>query len=57
MIVLIGLFISPVIGLIMGWFFMRFILFVGRLFSPKVNVFFRRDNGLLLHYWIEPRIK
>lgn len=40
-IVLIGLFISPVIGLIMGWFFMRIILFVGRLFTPRVNVFFR----------------
>jgi PiT family inorganic phosphate transporter len=42
LVVLIGLFISPLIGLIMGWFIMRLILFVGRIFTPRVNIFFRR---------------
>ncbi len=43
-VVLIGLFISPVIGLIIGWFFMHIILFIGRLFTPRINIFFRRGQ-------------
>ena len=40
--VLIGLFISPVIGLVFGWFIMRQSLFVGRHTPPSINRFFRR---------------
>ena len=46
LVVLIGLFISPLIGLIMGWFMMRLILFVGRIFTPRVNIFFRRAQWI-----------
>jgi len=46
LVVLIGLFISPLIGLIMGWFIMRLILFVGRIFTPSVNIFFRRAQWI-----------
>jgi PiT family inorganic phosphate transporter len=40
--VLLGLFISPVIGLIFGWLTARQMLSVGRMMSPTVNTFFRR---------------
>jgi len=40
--VLLGLFISPVIGLIFGWLAARQMLSVGRMMSPTVNTFFRR---------------
>jgi PiT family inorganic phosphate transporter len=39
--VIAGLFISPVIGLIFGWFTMRETLYVGRWMTPRVNSFFR----------------
>jgi PiT family inorganic phosphate transporter len=42
--VLIGLFISPVIGLIFGWSFMRIALFFGRWMHPGINNFFRRGQ-------------
>lgn len=39
--VLIGLFISPVIGLVIGWLFLRIMLFFTQWSTPRVNVFFR----------------
>jgi PiT family inorganic phosphate transporter len=39
--VIAGLFISPVIGLIFGWFAMRETLFIGQWMTPRVNSFFR----------------
>jgi PiT family inorganic phosphate transporter len=42
--ILIGLFLSPVIGLIIGWFFMRLALFFCRWLNPGVNNFFRRSQ-------------
>ena len=44
--VLIGLFISPLIGLIFGWFVMRQSLFVGRHSPPSINFYFRRGQWL-----------
>lgn len=44
--VLIGLFISPLIGLVLGWFVMRQSLFVGRHSPPSINLFFRRAQWL-----------
>jgi PiT family inorganic phosphate transporter len=40
--VVLGLFISPVIGLVFGWLTARQMLSVGRMMSPTVNTFFRR---------------
>ncbi len=40
--VVLGLFISPVIGLVFGWLMARQMLSVGRMMSPTVNTFFRR---------------
>jgi inorganic phosphate transporter, PiT family len=40
--VILGLFISPVIGLLIGWFMMRQMLFLGQWTSPRVNGFFRK---------------
>lgn len=40
--VLIGLFLSPFIGLIIGWFSMRQILFLGQWMSPRVDLVLRR---------------
>ncbi|MGD9094102.1 MAG: inorganic phosphate transporter [Anaerolineales bacterium] len=37
-----GLFISPVLGLIFGWLIMRLVLFFGQWLTPGVNNFFRR---------------
>jgi PiT family inorganic phosphate transporter len=42
--VLMGLFISPVVGLIVGWFIMRIALFFGKWLTPGVNNFFRRGQ-------------
>ncbi len=39
--VLIGLFISPLLGLLFGWFIMRQTLFMGRWMTPRVDAFFR----------------
>lgn len=39
--ILIGLFVSPFLGLLFGWFILRFFLFLGQWMSPNVNVFFR----------------
>ncbi len=41
-----GLFISPVIGLIFGWFIMRQSLFIGSHSPPSINIFFRRAQWL-----------
>jgi PiT family inorganic phosphate transporter len=46
--VIIGLFISPVIGVFVGWLIMRVALFVGRWLTPGVNNFFRRSQVLTM---------
>ncbi|MGB9673734.1 MAG: inorganic phosphate transporter [Anaerolineales bacterium] len=46
--VLIGLFISPIIGLIFGWLMMKLALAIGRRTSPRINVFFRRSQWLTM---------
>ncbi len=40
--VIIGLLISPVIGLFFGWMIMRLVLFFGQWFTPGVNNVFRK---------------
>lgn len=42
--VLIALFISPVIGLVLGFLFTRLIFFLSRGASPKINEFFKRSQ-------------
>jgi inorganic phosphate transporter, PiT family len=37
-----GLFISPILGLIVGWMIMKLVLFFGQWLTPGVNNFFRR---------------
>lgn len=44
--VLLGLFISPVLGLIAGWLIMRVALYFGKWLNPGVNNFFRRGQWL-----------
>lgn len=44
--VLVGLFVSPLIGLIIGWIFMRLTLQVGRATSPSINIFFKRAQWI-----------
>ena len=44
--VILGLFISPVIGLAFGWLAMRQTLFIGSFMSPRINLFFRRSQWL-----------
>jgi inorganic phosphate transporter, PiT family len=44
--VLLGLFISPVLGAAVGWLVMRFVLRIGEKLSPKVNIFFLRAQWL-----------
>jgi len=44
--VVLGLLISPVIGLVFGWLTARQMLSVGRMMSPTVNTFFRRAQWL-----------
>lgn len=46
--VLIGLFISPIIGLIIGWIIMKITLMIGRATSPKINTFFRGSQWLTM---------
>lgn len=43
-IVLAGLFISPILGMIFGWIFMRTTLYTAQWMTPRVNVFFRRSQ-------------
>ncbi|MFQ6058949.1 MAG: anion permease [Anaerolineae bacterium] len=38
----IALFVSPILGLILGYFFMKVILFLARGASPRINWFFKR---------------
>ncbi len=40
--VLIGLFISPILGLLFGWVVMHLVLFFGQWMTPRANVFFKR---------------
>ena len=42
--VLIGLFISPIIGLVFGWLFLRFTFLIAQYATPRVNIFFRRGQ-------------
>jgi PiT family inorganic phosphate transporter len=44
--VVIGLFISPILGLIFGWLIMRVALFFGQWLHPGVNNFFRQGQWL-----------
>lgn len=44
--VAIGLFISPVVGLFMGWLVMRVVLFFGQWTSPRINAFFMKAQWL-----------
>jgi len=46
--VLIGLFISPILGLLVGWIIMKLALALGRSTSPRINVFFRRSQWLTM---------
>ena len=40
--VLIGLFVSPILGLLFGWLVMHLVLFFGQWMTPRANVFFKR---------------
>lgn len=42
--VIIGLFISPIIGMLIGWLIMRIALFFGKWLTPGVNNVFRRSQ-------------
>jgi PiT family inorganic phosphate transporter len=44
--VIIGLFISPFLGLGLGWLVMRWVLAIGKVLSPRANVFFLRSQWL-----------
>ena len=46
--ILIGLFISPILGLLVGWIIMKLALALGRRTSPRINVFFRRSQWLTM---------
>ncbi|MGB9640516.1 MAG: inorganic phosphate transporter [Anaerolineales bacterium] len=46
--ILIGLFISPVLGLLIGWIIMKLALALGRSTSPRINVLFRRSQWLTM---------
>ena len=46
--ILIGLFISPILGLLVGWIIMKLALAMGRRTSPRINVFFRRSQWLTM---------
>jgi inorganic phosphate transporter, PiT family len=39
--VLVGLFLSPVVGLVIGWLFLRFTFLIAQYATPRVNIFFR----------------
>jgi PiT family inorganic phosphate transporter len=42
--VLMGLFVSPLWGLLFGWVAMRFVLFIGQWMTPRINGFFLRSQ-------------
>lgn len=44
--ILMGLFVSPVWGLLFGWLAMRFVLFTGQWMSPRINNFFLRSQWI-----------
>jgi PiT family inorganic phosphate transporter len=44
--VILGLFVSPLVGLAFGWLSMRQTLFVGSFMTPRINLFFRRAQWL-----------
>lgn len=44
--IILGLFISPFLGLIIGWISLRFFLYLGSWMTPRINVFFRRSQWL-----------
>lgn len=44
--VLIGLFISPILGMMLGWMIMRVVLFFGQVMTPRVSTFFQRAQWL-----------
>jgi PiT family inorganic phosphate transporter len=44
--VLLALFISPILGFILAYLILHFILWIGRRFSPRVNDYFRRGQWI-----------
>jgi PiT family inorganic phosphate transporter len=42
--VITGLFVSPIIGLSLGWLVMSIVLFIGRSLTPRAKVFFLRSQ-------------
>jgi PiT family inorganic phosphate transporter len=44
--IFLGLFVSPILGMIFGWLAMRGVLFVGQVLTPRVNRFFTRAQWL-----------
>jgi PiT family inorganic phosphate transporter len=44
--VLLALFVSPILGFILAYLILQFILFIGRGFSPRVNDYFRRGEWI-----------
>jgi len=42
LLVLAGLFLSPILGLFFGWVFMHLTIFFAQWLTPRVNIFFRR---------------
>lgn len=42
--VFLGLFISPFLGVFLGWVGMRIMLYIGQWMTPRVNTFFRRSQ-------------
>jgi PiT family inorganic phosphate transporter len=44
--VLLALFLSPILGFVIGYFVMGFFLLIGHMLSPKVNEFFRRGQWI-----------
>jgi inorganic phosphate transporter, PiT family len=40
--VLVALFVSPLLGIAIGWLLMRLLLFLSRPFSPRINGFYKR---------------
>jgi len=44
--VLLALFISPILGFILAYLILQFILFIGRGFSPRINEYFRRGEWI-----------
>jgi PiT family inorganic phosphate transporter len=44
--VLLALFLSPILGLLLGFMFMAIILWIGKGFTPRVNEFFRKGQWI-----------